>query len=1050
MKPFEIQGAQLKLGGVQLEAGNTGVVIPGVTRATSYKVEEVNDTGDQTITIENSPLVVDAAAFAAFNNAETFVEGYASYNVDLDDNLYIDDIEVDNEGSYTQQEASIAESSDMWAYGGGNSADAFSPFTNGDWFQIPFRPKMRAGEIEREGGSGGSSNLSELNDVGLDGPSQGQVLMYNSDREVWENQNISGGGTADTGFTSFSDEDIIGQGTINIVPNQNFKGDGQYLTIYPTIGQDAPHIHIAAGSGGDLMLGTDVSYVDVNHDGNVKVQANDNNGNVAQWQFKSDGNIAFPDGSIQTTAYVPTTSAQTGYFNLIQGATNNDGRWDGEAALMDGTGNSYVSYSYYDDNSGNMIGGIAKFDSTGAKLWNKNYVESSGNYQYPRISSLEYFDLAPFIVALGYHTNTNSQLDEGFMFMIDPDGNMNNQFSVNFNSTAGMMVEDGVFYNENGPAAVVAGQTYNESKTFTLTPIAPSTVDKLYVTWSDLNASGLVIGQNPTYNSNYGMNGNILQYQVVSSVNGNGTSDYPYMYVTVTYNEAGVYSVTRINGGSGYDQFSNQTLKVLGSNFGGTDGVNDLTFDFDFATFTNAGQNYDNPAGLTNVQGTAISDVYMSFYGGFDFSTVIGSTQTDMFGVYMGNQASIVKLGQNSWSVDVGSTDYEQLHSVAVDPLNGDVYAVGRYYDNTTNKSGAVLKYDISGNLQWAKLIDSNDNTGIELRSVEVVPYGEGTGIIVTGDDGSVTKLDGSNGDIVWQVAVDTNNVSLNNDPIGTATAEGDYIVLINEDNNYHLYVTKLSGADGSVVWQKDISYHQGYNWNGELNMFNDFDATNIDCDDTSITIAGSTYYYDGNNGIRRGYVINIPSDGTGNGSYGEWILGDVSVSWSTRSTSSVSFTPVSLQSAVNNYPLSMNITDVNDNVTSTPIGGTSTAFVGIERHSASEGDNTVTLASEHNSKFLYYNGSNGNSTIRIPSNNDVALPIGYTVTVVMDYFNNNRIYVNNNTGSQNATINASGFQDGTSNYWLFGATADKCGVYTIMKVDTDRWMLAGPDVTVD
>ena len=67
-----------------------------------------------------------------------------------------------------------------------------------------------------------------------------------------------------------------------------------------------------------------------------------------------------------------------------------------------------------------------------------------------------------------------------------------------------------------------------------------------------------------------------------------------------------------------------------------------------------------------------------------------------------------------------------------------------------------------------------------------------------------------------------------------------------------------------------------------------------------------------------------------------------------------------------------------------------------------------------------------------------------------MDYFNNNRIYVNNNTGSQNATINASGFQDGTSNYWLFGATADKCGVYTIMKVDTDRWMLAGPDVTVD
>ena len=38
IKPFAIQGADLTLGGVNLQAGTTGVVIPGVTTAANYKV----------------------------------------------------------------------------------------------------------------------------------------------------------------------------------------------------------------------------------------------------------------------------------------------------------------------------------------------------------------------------------------------------------------------------------------------------------------------------------------------------------------------------------------------------------------------------------------------------------------------------------------------------------------------------------------------------------------------------------------------------------------------------------------------------------------------------------------------------------------------------------------------------------------------------------------------------------------------------------------------------------------------------------------------------
>jgi hypothetical protein len=104
------------------------------------------------------------------------------------------------------------------------------------------------------------------------------------------------------------------------------------------------------------------------------------------------------------------------------------------------------------------------------------------------------------------------------------------------------------------------------------------------------------------------------------------------------------------------------------------------------------------------------------------------------------------------------------------------------------------------------------------------------------------------------------------------------------------------------------------------------------------------------------------------------------------------------------------------------------------------------------NGKFLYFYGTNGNSTVLVPSDNDVSLPIGYTVTMIVDDFNGNRVYVNNNTGESTAVINAVGQNPGTTNSWDLNSTTNngKCGVYTLMKVDTNRWMLAGPDIVVD
>jgi hypothetical protein len=117
-KAFEIQGSDLSLGGVNLQAGTNGVVIPGITQATNYFVEEVDDTSvDQTTTIENTPLVIDAVSYNALLSNQS-IATYSTYTVELEDNFYIDEITVASRGTYTEQEKTMNETTDMWAYGG--------------------------------------------------------------------------------------------------------------------------------------------------------------------------------------------------------------------------------------------------------------------------------------------------------------------------------------------------------------------------------------------------------------------------------------------------------------------------------------------------------------------------------------------------------------------------------------------------------------------------------------------------------------------------------------------------------------------------------------------------------------------------------------------------------------------------------------------------------------------------------------------------------------------------------------------------------------------
>ncbi len=67
-----------------------------------------------------------------------------------------------------------------------------------------------------QGGGGGASALSELTDVEIDNPTDGQVLKYNATTQEWENGEGGGGGTDekayhtdDTTFTAIADDDFV-------------------------------------------------------------------------------------------------------------------------------------------------------------------------------------------------------------------------------------------------------------------------------------------------------------------------------------------------------------------------------------------------------------------------------------------------------------------------------------------------------------------------------------------------------------------------------------------------------------------------------------------------------------------------------------------------------------------------------------------------------------------------------------------------------------------------------------------------------------------------
>ena len=439
----------------------------------------------------------------------------------------------------------------------------------------------------------------------------------------------------------------------------------------------------------------------------------------------------------------------------------------------------------------------------------------------------------------------------------------------------------------------------------------------------------------------------------------------------------------------------------------------------------------------------------------------------------LGQQAFIKKF--NDWTVTLGEGGSQSTQAITV--VNSDVLAAIRWYDSD-DKVLVVALDSADGSLKWKRWAGTTDNPGgfpgsiVSDGSYAYVSSTDGNG------DGLLTKYDLNNsGALIWQVKHQGDDPFANR-PVAAMAQDGNVIVCGSYyENDYEndrvVAFWKISANDGSVMYKTmlvdrgtDRSFREYYD---------------DDCQQFS-TMNGNMYWGgyidDDENEYYIGVAVKLPDNGTGFGRYGRWEYkaNEDGYDWVINTSKANGETPT--VSLVNQLTLNTNAGDItywnpadmsdSSNGSTTmycrPIGNTKPKIMfsdgseiqqpGIARYSVDHGDNSIYLDYEHNGKFIYFNDNPDgyNTSVYLPINSEIALPIGYTVTLVIGDFNYSIVYVEANGGNSDIEILASGNDSYGTNWWALGNSGpnNTPGIYTLIKIDTNRWMVAGPDIWKD
>ena len=522
------------------------------------------------------------------------------------------------------------------------------------------------------------------------------------------------------------------------------------------------------------------------------------------------------------------------------------------------------------------------------------------------------------------------------------------------------------------------------------------------------------------------------------------------------------------------------TFKILGSDLGGTDVTHDLTITV--ATINNIGVSNGQVSTFT-VSGTS-QGVRIKLYE----NSSTDYTQVDTYNVYheLDNDGFI---WTPNWDLSFGAgvtNSYDTVYGMTID--SDDNVIISGYSSDTGLNSGTTYlgDYDQSG------FISKHNNAGVNLWTVSI-DGSEGDSTVWSVDTDSddniysamcnsdnedlyVTKLSPS-GEFIWQTVVSMGS-STNIWSIGV-TDNNDIIVAGRGHNNDDLNNDYRNGNDNMYIFKFDLDGNLLFSrllWssNGIQACYNDDISDKLSIKGDRFSIGGYSSNPGGN--ADQGIIVDLPIDGTGIGSYGDFFYEEVEVNHyrdadNDNGNGDGLVTPITLKSrshVFNSEPYvdsdawrNVTIYSARQHEVQTiyePGGGdirgvNKIVFEdGTEQTTTGQGLPQVKMSQvntdgvngydywlrlEDNGKHLYMLWLDAG--VIIPDSNRLEIPIGFAFTIIT---------AGNDTGvyswNDDYDIYGSGFDGDNATSWNIPSYS----MVTLVKITNSRWMIAGPGIT--